>query len=127
MQVRITLERSGVILATAIEEGVGREVYVSTSDKERLPRVRAALDPHMTPRQAGATVNAVCHLASGRHMAWRHREDEPMLRETERMHWAPGSERQWREEEKWLPEGHVTLTIEILTDAAAALDIPLAA
>lgn len=127
MRIRITLKQGAVTMASAVEDGIGRDLYVSCPGRERLPRVRAALDPHMTPRQAGAAVNTICHLVSARHMAWRHREDEPMLRETETMHWAPGSDRQWREEEKWLPEGHITLTIDILSDAAVALDTPLAA
>jgi hypothetical protein len=127
MRIEVTITRGDAVLAHAVENGVGRETYVAMPDVARLPSVRAALDQVLNARAAGTALGVVCREAARRHMAWRHREDEPMLRDSVRLHWAPGATRQWREEEKWLPEGHTTLTVDIMTDAAGMMDIPLAA
>lgn len=127
MRIEATLSRDGRVLAQAIETDVGREIYVSRPGMARLPVIRAALDTSLSARAAGVAIDAICRETRERHVAWRHREDDPLLRDEVRLHWAPGATRQWREEEKWLPEGHMTLTVEIMTNAAGVQDTSLAA
>lgn len=128
MRIQTTLSRGGVTLCAADETIVATsEIYVSIPGMVRCAATREALAPHMAPRQLGAAIDSICRAASSRYMTWRHHEDDPMRREGMSIHWAPDAVRQWKEEERWLPAGSTTLHVEVMTNAAATLDLPFAA